>query len=919
MVRNIFQTGVMLAIFTSVIFLANNYDRKKHFGTTGYSACQEDLQGRVDWEFNRVKDPATGKIPFGIFKAEQEYAATLPSDKSFMQKSVSWIPRGPFNVGGRTRGAAIDVADENTIIAGGVSGGVWKTTNGGTSWYQVLGAQQLHNVTTLTQDRRPGHTNNWYFGTGEYYGNSAGAYGADFIGNGIFKSTDNGESWFSLASTASNTPEYQDSLWDYTWRVATDPSNLTEDVVYAAVYRGLYRSTNGGVTWKKALAGSLGGSAIFTDVAVTSQGIVYAAISSGGISKCIWRSVDGINWVNIRPSTFPTSYKRIVIGINTSDENEIYFFANTPGQGQPSVNFSNETEYVSLFKYRYLTGDGAGTNGEWTNLSANLPNNGTTNFDNIFTQDSYDMVVAVKPGDANTVFVGGTNLYRSTDGFTTMNNTTQIGGYRIGSYFPYWDVYKNHHPDQHGIMFLPSNPSVMITYTDGGLYRTNDCNADTVVWHSINNGYRNSQVYTVTVNKFQNNDVLVAGFQDNGNYFTNNANPYYHWKMPLNGDGSFAAITNDGATYYLSIQQGKMYKMTIDSSGTPTGFNRIDPTGGVAANYIFINPFVLDPNNNDIMYVPCYNTIWRNNILSQIPLAGNYDTISTGWTKFSNLADYYINAMAVSKTPANKLYYGTLNGTIYKMSNADQGDPAPEIISNYTHTNFNASCIAVDPDDADRVLVVYSNYKIYSLFFTEDGGTTWKKVAGNLEEYPDGTGNGPSCRWASMLHVGNQTLYFVGTSVGLFATDTLIDNATVWTNIASNTIGNVVINMVETRDSDGLVVVGTHGNGIYSTRVTSIDEVLNSIGNRDPFAVAPLIYPNPAIDQISIKLSLAKKSDIEISIFNISGKNIFTTKTFLEPGETNFPLNIASYNAGKYFCRVNIGKYSKTQAFVKIK
>ena len=112
--------------------------------------------------------------------------------------------------------------------------------------------------------------------------------------------------------------------------------------------------------------------------------------------------------------------------------------------------------WTSLWKYE-------ANNGNWTDLSANIPSNQTTTFDNFNSQGGYDLLVKVHPSSPNTVYIGGTNLWRSTDGFTTPNNTMIIGGYFVGSYEGdgNWGIYKNHHPDQHDLLFLPSKISVL--------------------------------------------------------------------------------------------------------------------------------------------------------------------------------------------------------------------------------------------------------------------------------------------------------------------------------------------------------------------------------------------------------------------------------------------------------------------------
>jgi len=556
------------------------------------------------------------------------------------------------------------------------------------------------------------------------------------------------------------------------------------------------------------------------------------------------------------------------MAVNPSNENEVYFLGVTPNYGQQSTNFVGETEWNSLWKYTYIAGNGADTNGVWVNLSSSIPNNQISTFDNFYAQGSYDLTIAVKPDEPNVIFIGGTNLYRSTDGFTTPANVSQIGGYKIGTTFPDFKVYLNHHPDQHVLLFSPSNPNVLFNSNDGGVFKTLNCKNDTVAWTSLNNGYLTTQIYAIAIDENNENDKFLAGFQDNGNYFTNNSNQTSPWNMPLNGDGSFMSISNDGNTYYLSIQNGKVYKMTLDNDGNPTAFARIDPIGG--NNYQFINPFELDPNNDNLMYVAAGKYLWRNDSLNYIPLAGNYDSISTGWFKMGASANYStsnITSIAISKNPANIVYYGTTSKKVFKIENANTGDPIHTAINNTTFfPSGTVTCIALNPDDANKIMIVYSNYSIYSLFYSENGGTSWIKVAGNLEQNANGTGTGPSCRWASIMPRGDSTYYLVATSVGMFYTTSLIADSTVWTQAGSNVIGNVVCEMLKTRASDGLIAVGTHGNGAYSTTLLPVG-IKNKSINKSEFN----LFPNPASDKIYINGTVKENSDFKIKIFKSNG------------------------------------------------
>ena len=116
---------------------------------------------RVVWEKIRLMDPSTGEIPNNIRKKEMMFAQTLPKSSSFTKSS--WIHRGPYNVGGRTRALAMDVLDENILFAGGASGGMFRSVNSGQSWDMVTKPNQLHNVTCVSQDIRSGKENIWYF------------------------------------------------------------------------------------------------------------------------------------------------------------------------------------------------------------------------------------------------------------------------------------------------------------------------------------------------------------------------------------------------------------------------------------------------------------------------------------------------------------------------------------------------------------------------------------------------------------------------------------------------------------------------------------------------------------------------------------------------------------------------------------
>ena len=886
---------------------------------------EEDENARANYELMLLRDPATGKIPDGIRQKELAFAATLPhmdaNTAQYYNKSTlaTWQARGPWNVGGRTRAIGIDVNNESILVAGSCSGGMWRSTDQGQTWVNTNPDNKCQSVSCLTQDTRTGHTNTWYYGSGEAFGASASVNGAYYLGNGIYKSTDNGLTWNVLPSTTSANLVGFDLWSDLIWNVVVNTADMVQDVVYAAGYAGIYKSLDGGGTWVLAKGTSTGAVSYYTDVAVTKTGIIYATLSSDGSQKGIYRSTDGITFTNITPAGFAGAYNRIKIGICPDDERQVYFVGNTPGFGYPDTNFQGDVEWNSMWKYNYISGDGTGVGGNWRDLTSNLPSTGGL-FDKYQTQGSYDIVIKIKPGDSNTVFLGGTNVYRSTSGFKDNTHTRFIGGYQEGATLPVVNMYANHHPDQHELLFLPSNPNKMISSNDGGIFKTDDNTASTVAWTSLNNGYLTTMFYSCAIDHATTSDIVIGGAQDNGSWYTNSPNLTTPWVTPRGGDGSYCAIADNLAAYYFSIQNGKMMRAQLDAAGTVTNFARIDPIGG--KNYLFINPYIIDPNNNNIMYLAAGKFLWRNDDLSGIPYAGNWDSISTNWVKFNDSFPSAITAIAVSKTPANRVYVGTTSQKLYRIDNANTGSPTPTNITSVTPpANFppgTISCIAVDPGNADNIIVAFSNYNVYSMYHSTNGGSTWEKIAGNLEETASGSGNGPSIRWVSIMPVSNGTVYMAGTSTGLYATTQLLGANTYWTQQAKNEIGYSVVDMIDFRSTDGLMVAATHSHGIFSTHITNVNDVLSV---KDINAVTPVLnlmnYPNPFSDQTTVAFDLKRKADVSLTLYDELGRLVRTiANEHMEAGEKKYSISAGNLATGVYYCTLKADAYTETKRIV---
>ncbi len=911
--------GAVVALFCiSFIACHSSHTSYGPLGDADAIGSADDAYERLTYEWMMLHDPATGRIPAHIRERELAFAATLPNDApSPLAKSaaLNWQSRGPWNVGGRTRAFGIDVSNENNLVAGSCSGGMWRSKDGGTTWSMTTPSTQYQSVSCLSQDTRAGHTNVWYYGTGEAYGASASVSGAYYYGNGIYKSTDSGATWTILPSTTSSSLTVFDVWSDIIWNIAVNPAATSQDVVFAAAYGGIYKTVDGGANWTNVI-GAGGTASYFTDIAISSTGVIYASMSSDGAHKGIYRSADGITFTNITPSNFPATYNRMKIGISPANENQVYFLGNTPGSGYPDTTFTGDIDWNSLWRYTYVSGDGSGSGGAWQDRSQNLPRTGGV-FDKFQSQGSYDLVVKGKPNDTNVLFIGGTNLYRSTSAFADGTHTTFIGGYVPGASLPVVNSYPNHHPDQHDVTFLPSNPNVMISTNDGGIFKTSDNTAATVAWTPLNNGYLTSMFYTCAIDHASTNDVVIGGAQDNGSWFTNSAGATIPWVTPRGGDGSYCAIADGGSAFYFSIQNGKMMRAKVNASGGVDSFARIDPIG--ATGYLFINPYVLDPNNNNIMYLSAGNHLWRNNNLAGIPYASNWDSISTNWVRFpDSVGAVKITAIAVSKTPANRVYFGTSSRRVYRIDNANSGTPTPvEVTSNLFPGGY-VSSIAVDPNNADNVMLSFSNYAVYSIFYSRDGGANWAKVAGNLEQAVSGAGEGPSVRWVSIMPVGNTVAYFAGTSIGLFACNTLDSTRTIWAQQGTNTIGNAIVDMVDYRTTDGLVVAATHSHGMYSTHITSIADlgIHNAAATADAHFI---IYPNPFRGATTIQFTLKERTNVTLQLFDELGRQQQTLLSGnLSAGDHQYQLSGSGLPTGIYFCTLKAGAFTETKRLLRI-
>jgi hypothetical protein len=776
---------------------------------------------RFKFEFDMLKDPATGKIPRDAAAKAAAAALDAPTYTAlWAAESVPGMtitPKGPTNLGGRTRALGIDVTNTNIMLAGSVSSGLFRTTDAGVSWTRVTPAGQVHNVTAIAQDTRVGQTDTWYYGSGEASGNSASLTGSDYyLGFGIWKSVDKGVTWSKLASTAV-TLESFNSPFDLINRLVVDPTNGN---VYAANGTAIYRSTDGGTNWGLVLGTVI--SQAMTDIIVTPTGRFYAAFAGSDANEGIYTSTTGAlgTWTKIAgtiasvvtPAAWNAAgaYGRIVLAYAPSSPNIVYALYAKNGASSCAGTPAPEAK---LFKYDQTAG--AGT---WTDLSANLPDEaGCSNGNDPFAvQGGYDLCVAVKPNDVNTVFIGGTNVYRSTSGFTNTTTTTRIGGYaNTSGYAPYL----NHHSDIHTLVFATGDNNTLYTGDDGGIQK-GDITATTVAWTPLNNNYVTYQFYHVDIvpNPLS-GDIVIGGAQDNGTTMSTTGTDY---STLITGDGvsvGFMSYTN--STNYnivAGFQNGPCFRLTGPS------FFDIRPAG---SSSIFVTYYHLDPDNTNHLYYAGGNIIYRTSIASTITATTLTGGPSLGWQQMTGAITGNIRCMATARDNAyggldytasnanRRLYFGTESGKVYRL-NDPMFTAASTVPVDITPAGSSGLCssVSVNPVNFNEILVTFSNYGVASVYHTTNANSatpTWSNVEG-----PAGSSvELASARSSVIIKSDNGTSYMVGTSTGLYEATTMSGATTVWTRVGSAEINYALVSHIRYRTADNKIAVGTHGNGMF--------------------------------------------------------------------------------------------------------
>jgi len=745
---------------------------------------------------------------------------------------------GSPTASGRVTAIAVDTTDVagNTVYIGGAAGGVWKTTDGGTTWKNLSDLQPSLSIGSITID--PNNSQTIYVGTGEENFN-----GDAFYGVGILKSTNGGMTWAQMGASTFAQVLGPATGGSYIGAIAVQPGN--PQIVLAAVsffvngtIGGIYRSTDGGTTWAEDTSpqGLAATSVVFeptSNAGTTATAWMAMGDPFGETANGVYKSTDsGATWVkqtgtgaNILPTA---NVGRIILG-----------YANgTSGSGATIyAAIADSTASSNNLLGLYKTADG-GAN--WTHLTA------APAFCN--SQCWYDMSVGVDPANASVVVVGGgasgidgfTSLFQSPDGGTTWTGTT-------GSSNDFSGVQGSTHPhvDTHAIVFTPviatngGNPRLYVG-NDGGMWRTDNPQPGATaspVWVDLNAQLALTQFYPGPSAGISDENSGFGGTQDND---TETFSGSLLWDNDFTcGDGGFTAIdpimsttvytTCDkfaGAIVAKSVFNGAILSGPVPSfSAADSGISKTDAME-------FIPPLAIDPKTvnpaiggaTTLYFGTC--EVYKTTDAATTWTATSVDlTVAAGTSTCSTVqGSPAITNIEVAQGNSQVVVAGTSNGLVWESTT---GGAAWTEIDHALLPVRSVTAVRTKRNNSTGqiVYVTLSGFGACAgcgtpghVFKTTNGGNTWTNISGDLPDIPVND--------IIVDHIGSPTNHdalYIGTDVGVFACPDpeAATPCTNWTVVGDGLPNSPVLGLAM-RETSRILRAATHGRSMWQIQMVDV-------------------------------------------------------------------------------------------------
>jgi photosystem II stability/assembly factor-like uncharacterized protein len=685
---------------------------------------------------------------------------------------------GPGTMSGRV--TAIDgvISDEGkTIFIGTAGGGVWKSTNAGSSYKSVFDKYCQSIGAIAINQKNPAIV---YVGTGE-----SNMRNSVSIGNGMYKTKDGGDNWKRIGLDST----------EHISRIVINPEN--SDMIYAAVpgplwsdskNRGLYRSLNGGDTWEKIfyIDDKTGCAELLMDP--TNPNILFASMwqfrrqpysfNSGGKTSGLYKSADGgKTWKEIRNGLPEKPFGRIAMTLAPSDPKQML-----------AIVESNKTGL-------YISSDAGET---WKNQSATM---------NTCARPFYFSTIAVDPKDPKRVYRPAYQFSYSSDGGYSFTEASSDGGWV--------------HSDMHAIWINPAHTNIMYVGTDGGIYTSIDRG---ISWR-FNENLPVGQFYHVAYDMKEPYNVY-GGLQDNGSWMAPSAAPggigNGNWYRINGGDGFWAQPDADGKTAYSESQGGYMVRTELASMKSELiqpqktakeetdklrwNWNTPVVTGAKNPKNLYVGSQFLykstDQGRNWKRISPDLTTNDKNKLKQEE---------SGGLSEDNTSAENHCTIFTISESPLdeNMIWAGTDDGNLQYTTNG--GTSWTNVSANVALCGIakQAWVSSIQPSQFDKNIVyatfenhMYGDHKTY-LGKSTDMGKTWTRI--NSTEF---TGFAHKIK----EDFENKNLLFLGTEMGLFTT---LDGGASWFRMKNNIPEYALVRDIQIQPKTNDLIIATHGRGIF--------------------------------------------------------------------------------------------------------
>ncbi|RMB58594.1 glycosyl hydrolase [Dokdonia sinensis] len=817
----------------------------------------------------------TSAVFFAFAKAYPQQPATSPAQQiqaitqkeqslqSSMVKNLPFENVGPSIMSGRVVDLAVNPDVPSEFYVGYASGGLWYTNNNGTTFTPVMDNAPTQNVGEVTVDWNSGTI---WVGTGE---NNASR--SSYAGIGLLKSTDNGATWQNMGLTDSH----------HIGRILINPANPDEVVVGALGHlystneeRGIYKTTDGGKTWKKTLFVNSESGIIDIDCDPNNFDLMYASawdkdrkawdFQGAGSGSGIYKSIDGGDtWEKM--SGFPSGDGVGRIGLAVYDENTVYAVHDSQFRRKDDNKRNDNSGKLSKDDFKTMSSSDF-LELEDKKLDAYLKTNG---FQEKYRAANVKSMVRqgdVKPIDlatyletANTQLfdtpVVGAEVYRSDDAGKTWKKTHE--GYIDDLYYSYGyyfgeinvnpnddkDIYiygvpivkskdggksftsisaENVHSDHHALWINPKNEKHLINGNDGGVNITYD---DGENWIKANQPAV-GQFYSIQVDNEEPYNIY-GGLQDNGVWVGPSdarenkewqQSGQYPWESIMGGDGMQVQVdSRDANLVYTGFQFGNYFRINRETED----FKRFDikhELGEKPYRFNWQTPILLSPHNQDILY------LGGNKLMRSMNQGDDWVAISddlTNGAKDGNVAYGTLTTISESPFQFGLIYTGSDDGKIYvtKSAGATWQD-----ISGTMPKDLWVSRVVASEHKKERVYATLNGYrwddfKTY-VYMSDNYGQTWKDISGNIPMSPVNV-IVEDPKKDNIIYVGTDNGAYVSINNGgeyhAFA-KAVSDESTV-------PLPAVAIHDMKIQKRENHLLLGTHGRSIYRANISPIQSI----------------------------------------------------------------------------------------------